>query len=169
VTWSPRTRRALLTTHVAVSVGWLGAVVASLALAIAGAMAEGGRTPRAVYPAMELMARSVLLPLSLASLVIGVVQSLGSRWGLVEHYWVVAKLLVNLGASIVLLLYLQTLAGLADTAAAGGGLGAPDRASPVLHAGAAAILLIAAVALSIYKPAGRTRRGWRKRAASGQG
>jgi hypothetical protein len=166
VIWSPRARRALLTTHVVVSVGWLGAVVASLALAIAGAVAEGGQTPRVVYPAMELMARSVLLPLSLASLLIGVVQSLGSRWGLLEHYWVVAKLLVNLVASVVLLLYLETLAGLADTAAAGGGPGAADRASPVLHAGAAVGLLIAAVALSVYKPAGRTRRGWRKRAAS---
>jgi hypothetical protein len=34
--------------------------------------------------------------------------------------------------------------------------------SPVLHAAAGLVLLLAAVALSVLKPRGMTRRGWRR-------
>jgi hypothetical protein len=34
--------------------------------------------------------------------------------------------------------------------------------SPVLHAGAALVLLLVATTLSVYKPRGLTRYGWRK-------
>ncbi|MET7424976.1 hypothetical protein [Dactylosporangium sp. NPDC005555] len=36
-----------------------------------------------------------LVPLGVASLVTGVVQSLGTSWGLVRHYWVLFKLVMN--------------------------------------------------------------------------
>jgi hypothetical protein len=51
----------------------------------------------------------VLVPLSLASLLTGLVQSLGTPWGLFRHYWVLFKLLINVLATIVLLMYMQTL------------------------------------------------------------
>ena len=66
----------------------------------------------------------------------------------------------------VLLLYLETLDSLADTAAApGADLTELRSASPVLHAGAALLLLIAATALAVYKPRGVTPYGWRKQQA----
>ena len=88
--------------------------------------------------------------------------SLAGKWGLLQHYWVVTKLVINLVASVVLLLYMQTLGALAETAGSAAELSAIRSSSPVPHAGAALVLLVAAAILSIYKPAGRTRYAWRK-------
>jgi hypothetical protein len=103
--------------------------------------------------------------LSFASLLTGVVQSLGTTWGLFRHYWVVAKLLINVFATSVLLLYTRTLdslAGLAAEQTSAGDLGALRSPSPVLHAGAALLLLLAATTLAVYKPPGLTPYGQRK-------
>jgi uncharacterized membrane protein len=115
---TPRLRKLALTAHVTVSVGWLGAVVAFLALSIAGLTSEDPQMVRGAYLVMELTGWVVLVPLSLASLLTGLVCSLGSIWGLFRHYWVLFKLLINVVATIVLLLYMQTLDYLADVAAA---------------------------------------------------
>lgn len=144
------------------SVGWFGAVAATVALAVAGTVSSDEQTARAVYPALEVIAVYVLVPMSAASLVSGLVISLGGRWGLLEHYWVVTKLLINAVASGVLLLYLRTLKGLAGIARTAADIETVRSSSPVLHGGGALILLIAATGLSIYKPTGRTRYGWRK-------
>ena len=154
MTMSRRWRRALLTAHVVSSVGWLGAITASLALAIAG-VAGDDETARAAYPALEVVGWYTLVPLSAASLITGLVQGLTSKWGVLRHYWVVSKLVINLAAALVLLAYMQTLGALAAT---------PDArsASPVLHASGALLLLVVAAILSIFKPAGLTRYGWRR-------
>ena len=114
---------------------------------------------------MELTGWAVLVPLSLASLLTGLV-SLGSSWGLFRHYWILVKLAINLVATIVLLLYMQTLASLTDAAAAttlsSNELRGLSNPSPTLHAAAALLLLLVATALAIYKPRGMTRYGQRK-------
>jgi hypothetical protein len=163
---TPRLRKLALTAHVAASVGWLGAVIAFLGLSMAGLTSQDPPTVRGAYLVMELTGWVVLLPLSLASLLTGLVCSLGSVWGLVQHYWVLFKLVINVVATIVLLLYMQTLDYLGDVAAATTlssnqlrGLRDP---SPVLHAAAALLLLVVATTLAIYKPRGMTRYGQRK-------
>jgi hypothetical protein len=163
---TPRLRKLALTAHVTSSVGWLGAVAGVLALAVAGVASQDAQTVRAAYLAMEITGWFVLVPLSFASLLTGLVQSLGTTWGLFRHYWVIAKLLINLLATVVLLLYMQTLGDLADIAAQAtlssrdlDGLRSP---SPVLHASAALVLLLVATILAVYKPRGRTRYGRRK-------
>jgi hypothetical protein len=166
---TPRVRKFALTAHVISSVGWLGAVACVLALAIAGLTSQNAQTVRAAYLAMDVTAWSVLVPLALASLLTGLVQSLGTKWGLFRHYWVVTKLLINLVATIVLLMYTQTLSTLANAAAKtplpSDDLDALRSPSPVLHAGVALVLLLIATTLAIYKPAGLTRYGWRKQHA----
>jgi hypothetical protein len=166
VTLDPALRKLLLTVHISVSAGWLGAIVAFLALAVAGVTSQNPQTVRAVYLAMELMGWYALVPLAFASLVTGLIQSLGSKWGLFRHYWVVFKLLINLFATTVLLMYTQTLDALAQVAAAtpssGGDLGALRTPSPLLHACAALLLLLAATVLAVYKPRGLTPYGRRK-------
>ncbi len=161
----PRARKLALTAHVTSSVGWLGAVAAFLGLAIAGLASDDARTVRSVYIAMEATGWFVLVPLALASLVTGLVQSLGTKWGLFRHYWVVAKLVINLVATVILLMYMQTLGDLADramaTAASGDHLGLRSP-SPVLHSAGALLLLLVATTLAVYKPPGLTRYGWRK-------
>jgi hypothetical protein len=161
----PRLRKLALTAHVTSSVGWLGAVIAFLALSVAGMTSRDPQTVRGAYMVMELTGWVVLVPLSLASLATGLICSLGSAWGLLRHYWVLFKLLINVVATIVLLLYMQTLEHLGDVAAATtlpsrelGGLRNP---SPVLHAAAALLLLLVATTLAIYKPRGMTRYGQR--------
>ena len=114
---------------------------------------------------MELTARLVIVPLSFASLLTGLVQSLGTRWGLFRHYWVLAKLLINVFANIVLLMYMPTLeclAGVSATTLPGADLGMGRDPSPVLHSTAALLLLVVATVLGVYKPRGLTVYGWRK-------
>ncbi len=159
---APRLRKLALTAHVAFSVGWLGAVAASLALAVAGLTSRDAQTVRAAYLTMELTGWYVLVPLSLASLLSGLVQALGTTWGLFRHYWVLVKLVLNVFATVVLLLYMQSLGYLADVAAKTSELDELRDPSPVLHAGTAVLLLLGATTLSVLKPRGLTRYGRRK-------
>ena len=159
----PRLRKVALTAHVASSVGWLGAVVVFLALAVVGLTSRDAQTVRGAFLVMEPAAWFVLVPLAFASLLSGLVQSLGTPWGLVRHYWVVFKLLITVGSTVVLLTYMPTFDSLADVAASSDDLGVVRNASPGLHAGAALLLLLVATALSVAKPRGLTRYGQRKR------
>ena len=110
MTMTPRLRNFALTAHVTSSVGWLGAVAGSLALAVAGLTSRDAQEVRAAYLMLELTGWFVLVPLSLASLLTGLIMSLGTTWGLFRHYWVLVKLLINVFANIVLLMYMQNLA-----------------------------------------------------------
>jgi hypothetical protein len=155
-------RKAGLVAHVAASVGWLGAVVASVVLGIVGITSADAAVVRAVYLMLEPLGWYTLVPFSILSLATGLIQALGTRWRLLRHYWVLAKLAMNLFATAVLLLYMQTLTFLADTARALG----PDAdvktlrtPSPVIHAAPAVALLVVALVLSVYKPRGLTGYG----------
>jgi hypothetical protein len=160
---TPRVRKFALTAHVVSSVGWLGAVVAFLALAVCGLTSEDAQLVRAVHLAAEPLTWFVIVPLALSSLLTGIVQSLGTTWGLFRHYWVVFKLLIAVVATIVLLMYTQTVGFLADVAAEPG-LDRGELRSPtfVLHAGAALLPLLAATVLAVFKPRGMTRYGRRR-------
>jgi hypothetical protein len=166
MTMGPAFRKFALTAHVAVSVGWLGAVVGFLALALAALVSEDLQRIRSAHVAMELTARFAIVPLSVASLASGLIQSLSTTWGIFRHYWVLFKLLINLFASVVLLMYMKTLdyfAGIAaDTAASSADLLVLRSPSPAIHAGGAVFLLLVATTLAIYKPRGLTPYGVRK-------
>lgn len=166
----PGLRKLALTAHVTCSVGSLGAVAGFLALAIAGLVSQDNRIARAAYFAMELTAWFVILPLVIASMLTGIIQSLGTVWGLFRHYWVLAKLFVTVFVAIVLLLQMELIGYLASAAAEDTFAVADLRAlrwSPVLHAGAGLFVLLLPVALSLYKPRGMTPYGWRKQHAAG--
>lgn len=61
---------------------------------------------------------------------------------------------------------MQTLEFFAGAASSEADLEAVRSASPALHATAALMLLLAAAGLSIYKPRGLTRYGWRQQQKS---
>lgn len=155
-------RKLTLTVHVTCSVGWLGAVAAFLGLAVAGLASDDLQVVRGIYLTMELTGWFVLFPLAIASLVTGLVQSLGTHWGLFRHYWVAFKLAINLAATVILLAYMQTLTYLADLAHTERDIDTLRSPSPVLHSGAALALLLVATALAVYKPRGLTPYGQRK-------
>ena len=102
---SPGLRKLNLTAHVTSSVGWLGAVAAFLVLSIAGLTSRNAETVRGAYISMNLMGKFIVVPLSLAALVTGLVQSLGTQWGLFRYYWVFVKFMLGIGATLLLLLH----------------------------------------------------------------
>lgn len=166
MTMPPALRKAALVGHVTSSVGWLGAVASFLVLAVVALHTADATTSRSLYIAMETLGRAVLLPLAAASLATGLVQALGTPWGLLHHWWVVVKLVLTVLSTVVLVAYTTTLTALAEAARdPSGHIGLLPSTSPVLHAGAALVVLIAAAVLSVYKPKGLTRRGWRAQQA----
>jgi hypothetical protein len=164
---TPPWRKLVLTIHVVVSVGWLGAVLVFLALGITAMTTDDIATVRAVYVVMEPAGWAALVPLAVTSLATGLIQSLGTAWGLFKHYWIIFKLLINLGAAGVLLLYMQTLGFLAELAS-GESPSNEDIAllrspSVTLHSALAFLLLLTATVLAVYKPRGMTAYGRRQR------
>jgi hypothetical protein len=159
----PGLRKLALTAHVSSSIGWLGAVVAFLALAVIGLTSQDAQTVRGAYLVMEPAAWYVLVPLALTSLLTGIVSSLGTTWGLFRHYWVLFKLVITTFATIVLLIYMETFSHLARVAAdPTADLAMVRNPSPGLHAGLALLVLLVPAVLSVYKPRGLTPYGQRK-------
>lgn len=159
----PGLRKFALTAHVTCSVGWIGAVVVFLALALIGLTSNDAPTVRGAYLVMERAAWFVLVPFASATLLSGLVQALGTPWGLFRHYWVLFKLLMAVFITIVLLIYMGTFGFMAGVAAdPGADLNAVRNPSPVIHAVLALVVLLVAMVLAIYKPRGVTRYGWRK-------
>ncbi len=159
----PRYRKIVLTIHVSASVGWLGAIGCFLILAIVGISRREMEMIHAAYFAMNWIGWWILVPLSFASLLTGLIQSLGTEWGLFRHYWIIFKLVINLLANVVLLLFMLRLSAVVTALAQSPNatMGELRSPSPLLHAGVALLLLLAATVLSIYKPRGLTRYGWR--------
>lgn len=167
---TPSVRNLTLTTHVTVSVGWIGALGVFFAHALAGVLSQDEQVVRATSLAMGITAWFVILPLALASFATGLVQALGTAWGVLRHYWVVFKLLLTIGATAVLLLKLGPISYLAEAAATVSFTGADLvglRTSIMVHAGGGLLVLLTIVALAIYKPRGMTSYGLRKQHGSG--
>lgn len=162
---TPSLRKLVLTAHITVSVGWLGAVAAFLALAIAGLNSRDAPMVRAAYSVMELTARFVIVPLAFASLLTGLVESLATPWGLFRQYWVLAKLLLTTFATLVLLAKMPLVGYAAHQAAQttlpSVGLHAAG-IQLAFHAMGGLLVLLVITALSVYKPWGLTRYGQRK-------
>jgi hypothetical protein len=163
MTMTPALRKFAFTTHVLSSVGWLGAVLAFLAIAGVGVTSQDEATVRGAYLVMAPAAWFVLVPLAHASLLSGIVLSLSTTWGLIRHYWVVWKLLITVFSTVILLVYMGTFRQMAGVAAdATVDLHMVRNASPLLHASLALVLLLVATVLAVYKPLGMTGYGRRK-------
>jgi hypothetical protein len=116
--------------------------------------------------AMDLTAWFVIVPFCFPCLLTGLVSSPGTPWGLFRHYWVLVKLLITIPATLVLLVHMQPISLLAS-AASKTTLPWPGaelhglRDLLVIAAGAALQTLLVLTTLSIYKPRGMSRYGWR--------
>lgn len=165
MTMTPYLRKIALTAHIILSVGWLGSVVPYLALAIAGLTSHDAQMVRAAYLSMELIGWFVIVPLSLAALLSGLVQSLGTQWGLFRHWWILAKFVLTTGATLVLLEHMQTVSRMsriaAETTLSGVDLHAL-RVQLVVHAAGGLLVLLAVTALSVFRPWGMTAYGRRR-------
>lgn len=157
---SPTARRVLLIVHISVSVGWMGAAAAYVALNVPVLTGADEQTVRAAYLMMPTVADYALVPLAVATVVTGIALALGTKWGLLQHYWVAVSLGVTLFATAILVLHLPAVDELAavaadpdgDVAALGGDL---------FHSVGGLVVLSVPLVLNVVKPRGLTRRGWR--------
>ena len=157
---SPRLRDAVLAAHVIVSVGWLGVVAAALALASAAAVADDPSVARALYLGLAEILDILVMPppasFSLAALLTGLVLSLGTKWRLFRHYWIVAKLALTV--AVILSGILLVDAWVQQAVAGGPGAGSA-RTRLIVASASHALMLGAATVLSVYKPRGQFGRG----------
>lgn len=159
-----RWRKIALSAHIASSAGWTGAVAAFLALVLTGLHAHDAQVENVVYPAMKIVARYVILPLACASLLSGLVQSLGTRWGLFRYQWVWVKFVLTVFATAVLVAKLPLISSVArrsSTAITSHSLhfGAVQLA---VHAAGGLLVLLAITTISVFKPWGLTEYGNKK-------
>jgi hypothetical protein len=149
--FSARTRNAVLTFHIAVSVGLLGDSAGFLAVAIRAARADDPAAVMEMMRVLNMFAFVFGIPLSFASLISGILLGFGTKWGVLRYPWVIAKLLLIL--SVIVVGGVAIGPGL-DTMLAGGTGG-----SGRLIAAAAydVVALAVATGLSVFKPGKRLR------------
>jgi uncharacterized membrane protein len=156
-------RRGLLAIHLAVSVGWLGAVAAYLVLALSAATSTDPEDVRSAWSGMSLIGWRALVPLAVSTVVTGVGLAVTSRWGLFRYYWVSISLLVTVAATLVLVSHMPAVTRTAALARTAAPPGSRDQlGGDLLHAVAGLATLLFVLVLNVYKPPGLTRYGWRR-------
>lgn len=149
-------RQLTLTAHVTSSVGWIGAAIAYLIIAIATLTNQDDQIVRGAYLALEPIGWYALVPMAFLSLVTGVLISLGTPWGLIGHYWVLFKLLLTIFATLVLLNHMPSVSLLAGTAAESNTIYRNALKGEIFHAGGGVLVLLATTILGVFKPQGLT-------------
>ena len=89
-------------------------------------------------------------------MITGLVQSLGTEWGLFRYYWIVVKFALTIAAVVVLLLHLPTVSRVAELTLQSADAGML-RVQVLVHAVGGLLVLLTATVLSVYKPWGRIR------------
>jgi hypothetical protein len=146
VTLSPLARRAVLTAHIIASVGLLGDVAAVLAVNVRAATTTDPGFASASYELLEMFSLVFGIPLSFAALISGLILGLGSKWGVLRHAWVTAKL----GLLLSVILIGAVVIGPATSEMQTGTVDAETR---LIAAAAWDVLALAlATTLSVYKP-----------------
>src|SRR5260370_1471328 len=166
---TPALRKLTITAHVTFSVGWLGAVAAFLVLSIAGLTSHDAEVVRGAYLSMDLISRFIIIPMCFAALVTGLLQALGTPWGLFRYYWIVLKFGLAIFATFALLVHqfgaMAEAARRVSRAATETLFSAefgPLKTELVRAPSLAIVLLLVVTTLGVYKPWGLTRYGRRK-------
>ena len=60
---------------------------------------------RGAYLSMDLISRFVIIPMCFAALATGLLQALGTPWGLFRYYWILMKFGLAIFATIALLIH----------------------------------------------------------------
>lgn len=158
-----RWRKAILTLHVTVAVGWVGIEIAQLLLGLVGLTTDDAGVVRATRVVMEIIGIELTVGMAWMTLLTGLLLSAATKWGLLKHHWIVTKLVITVTLMLNGHLFIQHW--LREQAEMGG---APASLSLqlVVTMSISLALLLTATTLSIYKPWGKTRRGRRPAAKS---
>lgn len=168
MTLTPGLRKLALAIHLTVSVGWIGAVIAYLAIGVTAATSPDGETVRSAWMAMDVIGWWAIVPLALGSLLTGIVMALGTPWGLFRHYWVIISFGLTVVAATVLLFHMPDVSATADIARTARGDELQDLGGDLAHAGIGLAVLLVVQVLNVYKPRGMTRYGQRRQRERGR-
>jgi SNF family Na+-dependent transporter len=163
---TPPWRKLALAIHLTVSIGWIGGALVYLALGLLAVRSQDEQTVRAAWIAMEASGWYVLVPLAVATVVTGLVMSLGTKWGLLRHYWVLISFILTCFAATILVLHMPSVSSGAEVARSASGTRLRDLGGDLFHPTIGLMVLLAALVLNVYKPPGMTRYGWRKHQAT---
>ena len=143
-------RKPLLALHIVSSVGLLGATSSSLLLALVAATTEDPDLAHSAYDLISTQSLAFGIPLSFLSLFTGIALGAATKWGVVRYRWTAGKL-----ALLVLVIFNGALAIGPTTEARLRGDASEWALAVVISA--TVVLLVASVALSVFKPGGRLR------------
>lgn len=158
---SPSARKLCLAVHLTSSVGWIGAALAYLVLAVAGG-SDSPETVRGAWLAMELVGWFVVVPLAVLAFLTGLGMGLGTRWGVFRHYWVVISLTLTAISLAVLLLHMPDVSSTADVAREADDQAVIGLGGDVAHPAIGTLVLLVVFVLNLYKPKGMTKYGRRR-------
>ena len=160
---SPRARRVVLTAHVISSVALVGSSAGVLIVALSAAATDETVAAHALYTTMRTAVFALAVPLSFIALGTGIALGLGTKWGVLRHRWVAAKLVLLVAIILTGVLVVRpSMDHVIAATAAPAPAAKPDLGSsqwePAVAAASNIVLAIAAVALAVFKPGGRLRR-----------
>lgn len=137
-----------LTAHILTSVGWFG-IAGFVLFAFVTSKATGDAALRdGMLRAVET-APWLSIPVGLLASATGVLLGLGTKWGLVKHWWVVAKILIAIVVVVTDALVVSAAAHDAIVGTSSPG----DLYGPTI---AHVVVLGVATLISVLKPRGRT-------------
>lgn len=149
--------KAVLTVHLVASLGWIGAVLAYLAIGVRAASSTDPDTIRALWAALDIVGSTTIVPLAVAALASGVTVSVVSPWRLLRHWWVLISLVLTAIATTVTVLHMPSVRDLAARAEIASPAELANYGGDLLHPGAGLVVLLGVTVLNVYKPRGRLR------------
>ncbi|MGG2113426.1 hypothetical protein ABFY60_23605 [Lysinibacillus pakistanensis] len=145
---------------------WLGSAAAYIPIAVYVLTNQDVEMIRTAIKIMSLVVNFIVVPVAFASLLTGVALSLGTRWGLFRHYWILLKLLLTVFAVSMLVAYSIELSHAASIAAqttlSSTDIEVLKAPIHITHPSGSVFIVLVATVLSVYKPKGMTKFGWRK-------
>jgi hypothetical protein len=144
-------RNALLTAHIAISVGLLGDSAGFLAVAIRLSRLDDPAAQAELLHVLNMFGMLFGIPMSIGAIVTGVALGLGTKWGVFRYPWVVTKLLLIVSVMVVG----ATIIGPAEKAMLEGHAEAASRLIAAASYDVLALLL--STGLSVFKPGRRFR------------
>lgn len=169
---SPSLRKLLLTIHLFAAVGWIGTIVAYIAVNFAALTSSNDTVVRGAFLILKPMLIYSITPLAVTALITGVVLALVTPWGLLRHRWVVASLWLT-GLAVVLLVAHINGDDIAELTAIANDTSKPaySNLGDLPNAIGGLIIVSIAFVLNVYKPRSLTKRGkhWQEiKAKNGQ-
>ncbi len=166
----PALRKGLLTAHIVTAVSWIGVDLVLLVLALTALTSTDPRTVAASYVAIGAFTVVLLVPAGVLTLATGLLLGAGTRWGIVQYWWLSGKLVITVVlTTLVILLLRPRVAEVASRAEQAGAAGlSRDQLGnlpvdllfpPVVSI----VALIVATVLAVYKPWGKTPFARRRR------